>query len=337
MGYLNFILVASLFTGAANAADDEFFYQNMEHDYDVPYAGRAGAPSRLDMIKEMGEKYPNIDCSADCNSADPAVRSTCKMGSLGALHVLTERQMSTNRTDKFIWQAPNASLNIEPYAYMKEMEAGIPCEESGFIKKFPTRKSTDPDKPAPIERVEVCKAWQMYFKSAAAPPAPTLLNKNGAAVKSGEQTKHTQSLLWHAHTASLLHSYWNYYAEYSGKAKAEVPREEYEMWMGWNRVVGALVPMMNQYSCGGDSAFIMTQLMPNCLRGTTLPNGKKCKGTNPPHLWDMMNRWGLSVVQNTLATTDFDDALNSMAKTVEHERSSPWASVIVRCPPKYYY
>jgi len=302
-----------------------FFYDDIKHEYDVPYTAPPGQPSRLAMLKEMGEKFPNYNCEEDCSSPDPVVREACKLGSFGALYVLTTRQISTNRTEKYIWRVPNTSLNIEPYAYMKEMEAGIPCEESGFIKKFPEREISAGGRGPVVTRVDVCRIWQMYFKSASAAPVR-------GAERPQEQISYTQSLLWRGHTTSLAHNYWQYYPEYTGDARGEVPKEEYQMWMGWNRVVGNIVPRLNERSCGSDSQFTMKQIMPDCIRGTTLPDGTKCRGENPPGLRNMISRWGLAIVQSSLATLDFGQGLRAMERPVIRAMSSPGANVITQCP-----
>ncbi|MGZ3685932.1 MAG: hypothetical protein ACXVCI_18885 [Bdellovibrionota bacterium] len=322
------LFTISFFLGSLSLAGaaPHFFYDDIEHEYDVPYTAPPGQPSRLAMLKEMGEKYPNFNCEQDCSSADPVVREACTLGSFGSLYVLTTRQMTTNRTGKYIWKVPNASLNIEPYAYMKEMEAGIPCEQSGYIKKFPTREVSPGGQEPVVSRVEVCRVWQLYFKSAGAPPVK-------GTSKPPEQISYTQSLLWRGHTTSLAHNYWQYYLEYTGDARGEVPKDEYKMWMGWNRVVGKIVPALNERSCGSDALFTMKQIMPDCIRGAELPGGKKCRGESPPGLGNMINRWGLAIVQNSLSTLDFGRGLSAMESPVMKAMSSPYANVITPCVP----
>lgn len=296
-------------------------YDELDSDFDAPYlVGQGNLPSRLEMIQEIGRKYPNEDCYQACREKGLS-EVACSLGSIGSLYVLTKRQVETQRERMFIWQVPNASLTLEPYIYMREMEAGIPCSESPYIKQFPTRSPRKGERNPPLDRQEVCESWVAYFRLAGSPGKNLDQRMTGAAkARLRKKVNEAQSRLWRAHTTSLLHSYWQHFHEYQRHSRTDTPEDEYKMWMGWNLVVGKLVPQINDSSCAQHSTFIMNQLMPNCIRGTFREDGSLCVPDNASSMRDRVNQFRLDKMQKLFSTTDFSQAIEVFEKTIKWER-----------------
>lgn len=322
--------------------------------------------SRLGMLVEMGLKHPAVNCENDCTAvfdqrkclrhcqensgascpqacekAQEAKAVACQLGLVGATYYLTQFQEITGRSNQLIWHGPNASLNIEAYAYMKEMEKGLSCEQSLFISRFPTRRPSPGESAPPIQRVEVCQAWIDYFRAAGhgikrqrvsfvegydSQSGLTYENWLEQIQKVQQETSHIQSLMWRAHTLAILHAYWQHLHEFKRSRQMEIPREEYRMWMGWNKLVGGLIPDMNLNSCAGNAEFLAYQLMPNCVVGERTPSGKICQGTSEPgaSFFGSIKSEIFHQMQTDRASEDFIEAIEAFSTPMEEFRKIPY-------------
>lgn len=340
--------------------------QRMKHEQDIPFSAPQGRHSRLGMLVEMGEKHPAVDCTSGCNqdfnmrrcldhcelnsgkscqracdSAKETRRVACRLGLVGATYYLTGFQEITKRSEVFIWHAPNSSLNIEAYAYMKERELGIPCERSVFMAKFPTRTPSPGESRPPITRVEVCRAWEDYFEAAGhgiARPLPPMVEGYSETSglpfdewvrdrqrRSGEINS-IQAKMWKAHTFAILHAYWQNLHKFKRSVNMSIAREEYLMWMGWNRLVGGLIPELNLNSCASNAEFLAYQLMPNCVVGERLANGRTCKGTPEPgaSVFGAIKSEVFHTMQTELASEDFIHAIEAFSSPMEDIHKVPY-------------
>lgn len=338
----------------------------MNHEQDIPFSSKTNEINRLGMLIELGKKHPAVDCSADCSAqfnmkqclrhcdrnsgkSCPAACETarnlkaqaCQLGLVGATYYLTGFQEITKRSEELIWHGPNSSLNIEAYAYMKERELGISCEQSVFIKRFPTRASLSGESKSPITRLEVCHAWNHYFHAAGdGLVRPRVDFIEGYAPETGlspedwqkereirrREINFIQSLMWKAHTFAILHAYWQNLHRFKRSQQMHVPRDEYRMWMGWNKLVGGMIPSLNLNSCVGSAEFLAYQLMPNCVVGEILHNGRICKGTPEPgaSIFGNIKSEIFHQMQAERASEDFIEAIEAFSSPMEAEHKVPY-------------
>ncbi len=340
--------------------------QAMKHEHDIPFTHSHRGLSRLSMLIEMGQKHPAVDCTGDCEAqfnmnrclshcqdhsglsceqaclkAKEAKAVACRLGLVGATYYLTQFQEITGRSRELIWHGPNASLNIEAYAYMKEAEAGISCDRSLFIQKFPTRAPFPGESRPPIQRVEVCQAWNEYYQMAGwgvsrARPATF----RGYDARSGltfeqwllkvqneeREVNLIQSKMWRAHTLAILHAYWQHLHQFKRSEQMSIPAPEYQMWMGWNKLVGGLIPDLNLNSCAGNAEFLAYQLMPNCVVGQRLHNGRICQGTPEPgaSIFGTIKSEIFYRMQLDRASEDFIEAIEAFSSPMEESRKIPY-------------
>lgn len=339
---------------------------NMRNEQDIPFSSTQNRLTRMSMLVEMGQKHPAVNCTADCdsnfdmnrcmrhcdtnsgkncqaacNSAKSAKNIACQLGLVGATYYLTAFQEITGRSEELIWHGPNSSLNIEAYAYMKERELGIPCERSEFIKKFPTRRPLAGESQPPIHRVEVCKAWNDYYASAGDRIArPRIENVQGYSEQTGltfeawhaqvqrerSAISAIQATMWKAHTFAILHAYWQNLHQFKRSAQMHVPQAEYAMWMGWNKLVGGLIPGLNLNSCAGSAEFLAYQLMPNCIVGEVLHNGRICQGTSEPgaSIFGSIKSEIFHRMQTDRASEDFIEAIEAFSSPMEAQHRIPY-------------
>lgn len=340
--------------------------QAMTHEHDIPFSSLRNGLSRLGMLIEMGAKHPAVNCEEDCESnfninrclnhcetnsgiacpaaceqAKEAKAVACRLGLVGATYYLTQFQEITHRSKELIWHGPNASLNIEAYAYMKESEAGVSCRDSHFIRKFPTRSPLPGESRPPIQRVEVCAAWNDYFQAAGlgirrtrpeffrAYSSQSGLSYNQWLEENRKQDKEVnqiQATMWRAHTLAILHAYWQHLHGFKRSQQMRIPREEYRMWMGWNKLVGGIIPDLNLNSCAGNAEFLAYQLMPNCVVGQPLKNGGVCRGTPEPGaaVFGTLKSEIFHQMQLDRASEDFIEALEAFASPMEESRKIPY-------------
>ena len=338
----------------------------MKNEQDIPFSSTQNRLTRMSMLVEMGQKHPAVNCTADCEndfnmnrclrhcdqssgkncqaaceSAKAAKNVACQLGLVGATYYLTAFQEITGRSKELIWHGPNSSLNIEAYAYMKERELGIPCERSEFMKKFPTRRPQMGESQPPISRIEVCKAWNDYYTAAGNGVAR---NRVDGILGYSEQTGLTyeawlnkiqnerrtinaiQATMWKAHTFAILHAYWQNLHNFKRSAQMQIPRAEYEMWMGWNKLVGGLIPGLNLNSCAGSAEFLAYQLMPNCVVGEVLHNGRICQGTPEPgaSIFGTIKSEIFHKMQSDRASEDFIEAIEAFSSPMEAQHRIPY-------------
>ncbi len=314
------------------------FFESLSNEREIPFVAAPGQLSRLSMIAEMGRKYPGMDCSHQCDDSVPYKNEACQYGLLGATYILTGFQYKTARSQIDIWQTPNSSLNIGAYSFMVEREQGIPCSRSKYIKKWPTRAPEPGESRAPITHVEVCRAWNRYFDAASGPvydlsdkPKPTFRMRGGRRVRiitakdrrwlaKKKKVDAIQKKLWDAHTKAILHSYWQYAEILRYGPHVGVPQKEYELWMGWNRIVGNWIPQQNYNSCVEGAEFLAYMLMPDCIVGNKDGFGNDCKGTLAPEsgLGDAIKGMQFGFAQELYKTTDFSLAIDAFLTTIDN-------------------
>ncbi|MFN8944543.1 MAG: hypothetical protein ACK5WZ_07965 [Pseudobdellovibrionaceae bacterium] len=338
---------------------------SMKNEQDMVFSARDNRLSRMSMLVEMGQKHPAVNCTADCDSnfdmnrclrhcnlnsgkncptacdsAKKLKNEACHLGLVGATYYLTGFQEITKRSEELIWHGPNASLNIEAYAYMKERELGISCDKSVFIGKFPTRRPLPGESQPPILRHEVCAAWNEYFAAAGTIARNRVDGVLGYSEQSGltyevwlnqiSQERRTidniQSIMWKAHTFAILHAYWQSLHRFKRSSQMHIPAPEYAMWMGWNKLVGGIIPELNLNSCVGSAEFLAYQLMPNCVVGEVLLNGRICKGTAEPgaSIFGSIKSEVFHQMQSDRASHDFIEAIEAFSSPMEAHRKIPY-------------
>lgn len=321
---LGFVALAELALSA-----DQYFFEQLVDERNIAYESKTG-PSRLSMIEEMGQKYPGKDCSNQCGivSKIPYYEKACRLGMFGSIYLFTGFQKRTGRSEIDIWQTPNYSLNIAPYAFMKERENGVSCEYSHFIRKFPTRVPKSGESSPPLSHLDVCRAWNAYFDASDASTEKRVarVSERGASQSSAPKDSRTtsenstkinlaQSLLWEAHTKALLHSYWQYKEILSWGDHVSVPLEEYEMWMAWSRIVGTWAPRMNNSTCVEDATVIAYQLFPDCILGRKR-SGITCSGSEPPNsgMISAIKSMGIKTAQSLYRSGDLSKTITEFVK-----------------------
>jgi hypothetical protein len=194
---------------------------------------------RLDLVEALGARYPGKVAPGAILAED---------GLWAGIFVQSRWQRDSGRENVPLWNLLNASLTVEPSIYAAELEAAAPgadaealCGSSAYVLAHPT-----PAVPGPsIDRTSQCEAWMRYFLgSRQGLPATTL-----------------QSLIWDAHTASLMHTA-RVDREALDRAGAGAPLE-YNFWASWMEIT-ILLDAIDFPTSGAETAPVARDLMPPC-------------------------------------------------------------------------
>jgi hypothetical protein len=194
---------------------------------------------RLGLVEALGARYPGKVTPGAILAED---------GLWAGIFVQSRWQRDSGREDAPLWNLLNASLTVEPSIYAAELQAAAPgadagalCGSSAYVLAHPT-----PAVPGPsIDRADQCEAWMGYFLgSRQGLPATTL-----------------QSLIWDAHTASIMHTA-RVDREALDRAGAGAPLE-YNFWAGWMEIT-ILLDAIDFPTSGAETLPVARDLMPPC-------------------------------------------------------------------------
>ena len=194
---------------------------------------------RLDLALALGARHPG--------KVAPGA-PLAEYGLWAGIFVQSSWQKDSGREDNPLWNLMNASLTVEPSIYAAELEAAAPgadaealCGSSAYVLAHPT-----PAVPGPsIDRADQCEAWMRYFLGGSQGlPATTL-----------------QSLMWDAHSASLMHTA-RVDREALDRAGAQAPLE-YNFWTSWMELT-ILLDAIDFPTSGAETAPVARDLMPRC-------------------------------------------------------------------------